>query len=224
MQTLLEITSDGSHTIFVPELNEHYHSTFGAIQESMFVFINSGLKKIDKTITRVHILEMGFGTGLNTLLTCIESVKSSRQVHYIGVEKFPLTDTIIHQLNYPKILDPSSSKLFISLHNAPWNQEIKITPNFTLHKIDEGINEVFMTPDTYDLVYFDAFSPDVQPELWSEQIFQKLATAMKAGGILVTYSAKGSVRRAMKNAGFEVEKLPGPPGKREITRATKKIS
>ena len=222
MQTRLEITSDGSHTLFVPELNEHYHSTFGAVQESMLVFIQSGFDKINKTIVPVHILEMGFGTGLNAFLTCIEADKSSRQVHYTGMEKFPLSDKIIKQLNYPEILDPSFFEIFRLLHHVAWDQEIRITANFTLHKIEKGIHEVFLNPETFDLVYYDAFGPEVQPELWTDEIFRKIASAMKPDGILVTYSAKGSVRRALKSAGFEVEKLPGPTGKREITQATKK--
>ena len=222
MQTRLEITSDGSHTLFVRELNEHYHSTFGAVQESMHVFIQSGFDEIDKTIVPVNILEMGFGTGLNALLTLINSEKNSRQVHYTGVEKFPLSDGIIEQLNYPQILNPSFVKIFRSLHNSGWNQEIKITADFTLFKINKDLQDLIFNPDTFDLVYYDAFGPKVQPELWTDQIFQKITNAMKPGGILVTYSVKGSVRRALKSTGFEVKKLPGPPGKREITRATKK--
>jgi tRNA U34 5-methylaminomethyl-2-thiouridine-forming methyltransferase MnmC len=222
MQTRLEITSDGSHTLFVPALNEHYHSTFGAVQESMTVFIQYGFDKTDEAIFPVHILEMGFGTGLNALLTLIKSEKSSRPVHYTGVEKFPLPFGIIEQLNYPQLLDTGSMEKFHSLHKAAWNQEIKITADFTLCKIENDLQEVLLNPYTFDLVYYDAFGPEVQPELWNDQIFRKIAMVMKPCGILVTYSAKGSVRRALKNVGLEVEKLPGPPGKREVTRAIKK--
>ena len=222
MQTRIEITNDGSHTLFVTELNEHYHSTFGAVQESMVVFIQSGLNYLDHIRTPLQILEMGFGTGLNAFLTCLECEKFSRQINYTGVEKFPLSKGITDLLNYPGFIDPSTQSVFRLIHKAPWNQETNITGNFMLHKIDKDIRDILPENDTYDLVYFDAFGPDVQPELWTEEVFQKVALSMKKGGILVTYSVKGSVRRALKNSGFEVEKIPGPPGKREIARATKK--
>ena len=222
MQTLLEITGDGSHTLFVPELKEHYHSTFGALQESELVFIRSGFDKIDATQDNLHILEMGFGTGLNAFLTCLESARSSRKVDYLGVEKFPLQPEIINKLNYPDILEPASSGIFKSIHEAPWDLEVMITENFFLQKIKCDIIDLKLNPENFDLVYYDAFGPEVQPELWTDSVFTSIAKAMKTGGILVTYSAKGAVRRALKNSGFDVEKLPGPPGKREITRATKK--
>ena len=222
MLTRIEITSDGSHTLFVPELNEHYHSTFGAVQESLLIFMQSGFDKIDQAIVPVRILEMGFGTGLNAFLTCLRSGNTSRPVYYTGIEKFPLSSDIIEQLNYPRVLDDASVELFRSLHHAKWNGEVRITDNFMLHKIESDMQDVILDQDSFDLFYYDAFGPDIQPELWTYQIFQKIARAMKQNGILVTYSAKGSVRRALKSAGFEVEKLSGPPGKREITRALKK--
>jgi len=222
MQTRIEITNDGSHTLFVPELNEHYHSTFGAVQESRVVFIQSGLNFLDPARSPLQILEVGFGTGLNAFLTCLECEKSSRQIHYTGVEKFPLSKGITDLLNYPDFIDHSMQPVFRLIHNAPWNLATSITGNFRLLKIDKDIRDIFPENTTYDLVYFDAFGPEVQPELWTEEIFQKIAFSMKNGGILVTYSVKGAVRRALKNSGFEVEKIPGPPGKREITRATKK--
>ena len=221
MQTRIETTNDGSHTLFVPELNEHYHSTFGAVQESRVVFIQSGWNYINPSNSPLNILEMGFGTGLNAFLTCLECEKFSRQIRYTGVEKFPLSKGITDLLNYPGFIDKSTQPVFKLIHDAPWNQETSITGNFRLHKIDKDIRDIFPENNTYDLVYFDAFGPNVQPELWIEEVFQKIALSMKNGGILVTYSVKGSVRRALKNSGFETEKIPGPPGKREITRATK---
>lgn len=222
MQTRLEITSDGSHTLFVPELNEHYHSTFGAIQESSHIFIRFGFDTADKKIIPLRILEIGFGTGLNAFLTCLNAEQISRQVHFTGVEKFPLSPEITDQLNYPQFVRPLSPELFRSLHLAGWNRETKITEHFFLHKIRGDILDTALDPASFELVYFDAFGPEVQPELWTEDAFSLISKAVRQGGILVTYSAKGSVRRALKKAGFEVEKIPGPPGKREITRAIKK--
>ena len=222
MLTRIEITNDGSHTLYVPALNEHYHSTFGAVQESLLIFIQSGFDMMDQAIVPVRILEMGFGTGLNALLTCLRSENTSRPVYYTGIEKFPLSSEIIEQLNYPQVLDNASVELFRSLHYAKWNEEVRVTGDFMLHKIESDMQDVLLDPDSFDLVYYDAFGPEIQPELWTYQIFQKIARAMKQNGILMTYSAKGSVRRALKSAGFEVEKLSGPQGKREITRASKK--
>jgi tRNA U34 5-methylaminomethyl-2-thiouridine-forming methyltransferase MnmC len=222
MELELVITGDGSHTLFVPGLKEHYHSTFGAIQESMHVFIEAGLLSIGD-IPEINILEIGFGTGLNALLTLAVSQNRGVKVNYDAVEPFPLTDTILKQLNYGdnELVHPFSDQ-FNLFHQAAYNEIVPITPAFSLRKIKEGI-EVGDLPDNhYQLVYFDAFAPEVQPELWTEPVFRKIYLSMKPGGILTTYCCKGSVRRAMIAAGFSVEKLPGPPGKREIVRAMKK--
>ncbi|MCX6252685.1 MAG: tRNA (5-methylaminomethyl-2-thiouridine)(34)-methyltransferase MnmD [Bacteroidetes bacterium] len=221
MDVQLVMTGDGSHTLFVPDLKEHYHSTFGAIQESMHVFINAGLLSLEDHKS-LNILEIGFGTGLNALITLAICKNKKIKVNYDAVEPFPLDKKITQQLNYCgfELVQPFLNE-FRLLHRAPYDTVFPVTPNFFLKKIMEGI-ELFDLPDKhYQIVYFDAFAPDVQPELWRENIFRKIYLSMKDEGILTTYSAKGSVRRAMKVAGFSVEKLAGPPGKREITRAKK---
>lgn len=215
------LTADGSHSLFVPGIGEHYHSTYGAISESMHVFIHSGLRQPSLAKKCIQIFEVGFGTGLNAFLTLMDIERDPREVHYTAVETYPLTDNVIRSLNYPEKVLPGSESLFLELHNACWNQETGITKLFSIHKIHKKLEDAELKPGIFDLVYFDAFGPEVQPELWTERIFSKLYNAMKPGGILVTFSCKGSVRRSMRNAGFMVEKLPGPPGKREITRARK---
>jgi len=221
MNPELKITDDGSHTLFVPRLNEHYHSTYGAIQESRHVFIEAGLNQIISGQTAIRILEVGFGSGLNAFLSLIEAEKSGKTIHYISTEPFPLNQNITNQLNYPELLAEGPSSLFKNIHDAEWNKETQVTDHFFLHKILNGIDKTELIEKSFDLVFFDAFGPEVQPELWTEDIFRKIFLSLKRGGILVTYSAKGSVRRALKNSGFSVEKIPGPAGKREITRAFK---
>ena len=215
------ITDDGSHTLFVPELKEHYHSTFGAIQESRHVFIEAGLKQIIPGHTHVKILEVGFGTGLNAFLSLIEAEKSEKTFHYTSIDPFPLTHDITSQLNYSELSGIETSSLFKKIHDVEWDRENEITDHFFLHKIQNRIEKTGLEDSSFDLVFFDAFGPDVQPELWTEEIFRKIFLSLKRGGILVTYSVKGSVRRALKNSGFSVKKIPGPAGKREMTRAIK---
>ncbi|HEX2395467.1 MAG TPA: tRNA (5-methylaminomethyl-2-thiouridine)(34)-methyltransferase MnmD [Bacteroidales bacterium] len=214
------ITGDGSHTILVPGLNEHYHSTFGAITESKHIFLNTGLKKFTGR-TRITIFEVGFGTGLNAFLTCIEAKKLSLSVEYHSLEKYPLEPAFALSLNYPSMIDSASANnLFRQLHSTPWDEAICINENFKLHKIKADLTE-YEHKKNYDLVYFDAFGPDKQPELWTAEIFTKIYRSLNKGSMLVTYSVKGEVRRALSSAGFIVEKLPGPEGKREILRAVK---
>ncbi len=212
----IRTTADGSHTLFIPELNEPYHSVNGAITESEHIFIRNGLLFMKKE--KISILEFGFGTGLNALLTAMEAKKRELSIHYTAIEKYPLTTKEVASLNYPQILGEEANPLFIKIHEASWDENIEIFPGFTLHKINNGFLETDHFPVT-DLVYFDAFAPEIQPELWSEELFKKIARNMNNNGILVTYSSKGSVKRALQSAGFNVEKVPGPPGKREITRA-----
>lgn len=214
------ITEDGSTTLFIPELNEHYHSIHGALQESMHIFIREGYKQIRNF--PAHIFEAGFGTGLNVFLTYLVSEKEGKSIHYTAIEKYPLEDHFVSLLNYPEKTDPAKAEVFLAIHDAPWEQDIRISENFILHKRKGDLREVQLQNSSYDLVYFDAFGPDVQPELWTEEIFRMLCESMKEGACLVTYSVKGSVTRALKAAGFSIEKLPGPPGKREMTRATKR--
>jgi len=222
MDVELVVTGDGSHTLFIPVLKEHYHSTFGAIRESKHIFIDSGLLYFPDH-SELTVVETGFGTGLNALLTIIESDHHSFKINYIAVEPYPLERAIYQQLNYPeKIGLPESLPLYNAIHEDQYNNKNSITSWFSLVNIKEKLEDIILSAETVDLVYFDVFSPGIQPELWTEKIFRKLFDSMKPGGILVTYSVKGSVLRILKNVGFIVEKLPGPPGKREITRALKK--
>ena len=211
------LTEDGSHTIFVPEMGEHFHSVHGALQESFHIFINHGYKKVD--CNPISILEIGFGTGLNAFLTLLESISVSRGVYYESWEAFPLTAEESGQLNYPDLLN-TGRNFFDAIHQAEWGKDIDLTSGFTLKKVEADIR-TFVSDRFYDLVYFDAFGPDYQPELWQTPIFERIAACMKKDSRLVTYSAKGQVRRNLREAGFLIEKAPGPPGKREITIAIK---
>lgn len=232
MRTILETTEDGSHTLYVPELEEHYHSTHGAIQESMHVFIDTGLRHCNNE--HIHLLEIGFGTGLNGLLTLLEAEKLHKKIFYHSLERFPLTETAAMQLNYPEQIatgakalpvadEKITAQLFCLLHQSHWERATAITPSFTLLKEETDFShpEQFQPPRQYDLIYFDAFAPEKQPEMWQETIFQRLYTLCADNAILTTYCAKGAVRRMLQSAGFIVERLPGPPGKREMLRATK---
>jgi len=214
-------TKDGSYTIHIPEWNEQYHSKHGAIKEAYHVFIEMGLNFLDISDTQetIHVLEMGFGTGLNAYITSIESKKIPHRIIYTGVEAYPISIQIVEQLNYPEELSESKD-VFFKMHDSPWEEEITISDRFKLIKNKRTFEDIDFI-NQFHLIYFDAFGARVQPELWTEDIFQKMFKALKNQGVLVTYSAKGSVRRAMINVGFKVERLPGPPGKREMLRAVK---
>lgn len=218
MKRQVKTTGDGSSTIYVPELDEHYHSTFGAIQESMHVFIESGLRQMTKS--DLSIFEMGFGTGLNCLLTYLNA--GSNSIHYSSIEKYPVEKDMAVELNFSHILNLTQSQLdiFDNLHSCPWNTSTAIDKNFVLHKI-KGDIKGFVHTTKYDLVYFDAFAPEVQPNLWTPDIFKYIYESLNEGGVLTTYCAKGVIRRTLQVSGFKVERLPGPPGKREMLRATK---
>lgn len=217
-------TKDGSNTLYVPELNEHYHSVHGAMQESQHVFIKHGLEHALEQKPDVKILEVGFGTGLNAILTFPYALAQKAFVQYDTLEKYPLTREVVAQLHFEKfILNPELLDYYKQMHAAPWNEPVDLIPYFTLQKIHETLEE-FCPPDAYyDVIYFDAFAPEKQPELWTEEVFTKLYKAVRPGGVLVTYCAKGSFKRALKAAGFVVEALPGPPGKREMTRGTRPV-
>ncbi|WP_242926454.1 tRNA (5-methylaminomethyl-2-thiouridine)(34)-methyltransferase MnmD [Pontibacter vulgaris] len=217
-------TKDGSNTLYVPELNEHYHSVHGALQESQHVFIKHGLEHALLQKKDIKILEIGFGTGLNAILSLPFSLAQKAFIQYDTLEKHPLTADVIADLDYDKlILNQELQDYFMRMHKAPWNEPIDIIPYFTLQKIHETLEEFCSPGSYYDVVYFDAFAPEKQPELWEEEMFVKLYKAMRPGGILVTYCAKGSFKRTLKAAGFQVEALPGPPGKREMTRGLKPV-
>lgn len=220
MKTELQNTADGSHTLFVPGLNEHYHSSFGAVQESLHVFIRSGLMSLPTEMPEVNILEMGFGTGLNALLSWM--FREKRRIRYTTYEAFPLENNLIKTLNYSALPDfENTGDFFHGIHDAPWNQKVMIEPDFEIEKCHQLFEFAHLPENYFHLVYYDAFSPDVQPGLWTLQVFQKVFAACCYGAILVTYSAKGEVKRNLQNAGFTIEKLPGPPGKRHILRGRK---
>lgn len=213
-------TNDGSTTLFVPSLDEHYHSIHGAYNEAMHVFIDAGLNSINEE--PIHLLEIGFGTGLNALLTLRESIQFSQSIRYTGVEAYPVTEEEVEIMNYRKLVNSSVGDLYTHMHQAQWNKPTEITPLFQLHKQQKTFDQI-EDIEAFDLIYFDAFAPSAQPELWTVPIFNKMFSALKDGGILVTYCAQGQVKRNMKEAGFIVERLPGPPGKREMTRASKPL-
>lgn len=221
MQRDLILTKDGSHTIAIPAMNVTYHSLHGAIQESQHVFIEAGLKQFSNQHHTLYIFEMGFGTGLNALLTYMEIQKSGQQVYYTAIELFPLEENQITTLNYCEQLNRKDLEpVFHQLHNSEWEKDIAIENNFTLRKSASSLLN-FSTIQPFNLIYFDAFAPTAQPELWTKEIFEKLYTALQSAGMLVTYCSKSDVRRAIKSAGFIVEKIPGPRGKREMVRAKK---
>lgn len=216
MDRTLVDTEDGSHSLYVPLLDEQYHSRHGAIQESQHVFLQMGLAPREES--QVRILEIGFGTGLNALLTALAP---SPAIDYIGVEAYPIRAEEAAQLNYAGLV-PEGQPVFDWLHTSPWGEwsNCPQVDGFRLFKLAERF-ENFDLDEAVHLIYFDAFAPDKQPELWTEAMFQKMARLLLPGGTLVTYSAKGSVRRTLQSVGLEIEKLPGPPGKREMLRALK---
>lgn len=226
------ITSDGSTTIHLPDWNEQYHSKHGAIQEAYHVFIKAGFEKVFEVISNkseinsnnISILEIGFGTGLNAFITFLEGYKKNLKIDYVGVEAYPILESEIQKLNYVselKVLE--HKKVFDKLHISSWEDKNEISYIFNLTKRKQFFEDI-NDENTYHLIYFDAFGATNQPELWTEDIFLKMFNALKENGVLTTYSAKGSVRRAMQAVGFTVERLPGPPGKREMLRAIKRTT
>jgi tRNA U34 5-methylaminomethyl-2-thiouridine-forming methyltransferase MnmC len=213
-------TLDGSTTIHLTDWDECYHSKHGAIQEAQHVFIKNGLALFPNQ--EVALLEIGFGTGLNAFITLLESEKRNQTIHYVGVEAYPVAAEEVLQMNYVVELNAGDQlELFQKMHQCPWGEGTILKDNFTLLKRQqffENITDI----DCFDLIYFDAFGYRVQPELWSTAIFEKMYKALKSGGVLVTYAARGVVKRSMIEVGFTVEKLAGPPGKREMFRAFKK--
>lgn len=216
------VTGDGSHSLFNRELNETYHSTHGAVQESKHVFLAMGFDYVNQQHNQrpVRILEIGFGTGLNAWLTCLHTQQTLTPTRYTSLETFPLPADIWKQLTYATT--PDALAVFHALHQAPWEDEVTITPHFILIKRQIAVQEITLPDDSCDLIYFDAFAPNKQPEMWELPVFQKLYRALAAGGVLVTYCAKGQVKRDLRATGFVVEALQGPPGKREMIRAIKR--
>lgn len=217
-QRQLILTDDGSHSVVMRDMNVTYHSTHGAIRESQHVFIGAGLNRVKEIFPHepLHMLEMGFGTGLNAFLTAIEAYRHPYPISYSAIEAYPLEMATAAALNYPDYL--GHEDIFSNLHVAPWNAAVSIHDSFSIYKLATDLLD-YTCRDKFHLIYFDAFAPEAQPQLWTEAVFHKLAGCMHPGGILVTYCSKGIVRRAMQAAGWQVAKLPGPPGKREMVRA-----
>jgi tRNA U34 5-methylaminomethyl-2-thiouridine-forming methyltransferase MnmC len=217
----LELSRDGSHTLYSDKYDSHYHSIYGAIDESIHVFISAGLYyQYRKGLRSVTIFEMGLGTGLNAYLTLLEAQKLGIQVKYISVETDPITIDKAKELNYAKIIDVGSQMSFDKIHNSPWATQTKLSDNFTLEKHNTSIQN-FTFDHSIDIIYFDAFAPSSQPELWESDIHKELYEALKTSGILVTYCAKGSFKRMLKDTGYKLDMLNGPHKKREMTRAIK---
>ena len=212
-------TLDGSTTIYLKDWDECYHSKFGAIQEAKHVFINNGLSLFENSA--ISILEIGFGTGLNAFITFLESTRLRLSIHYVGIEAYPVSSDEVLLLNYVSELNAENEiSTFEKMHKSNWEEAIALREDFSLTKRKQFFDAINET-DKFDLIYFDAFGYNSQPELWSTAIFQKMYNALKINGILVTYAARGVVKRSMKEVGFTVEKLEGPPGKREMFRAKK---
>ena len=219
MENKLVITNDGSHSIFNPEINECYHSKHGAIVEAEHVFIRNGFSVVNKQ--NLNILEIGFGTGLNALLTSQKAVQKKVTVNYQTMELYPVIEDNYSKLNFTDLIGIEKQSLLI-LHETPWEEKCKINDFFILTKFNTDL-ENYTSDTKFDIIYFDAFSPEKQPELWTNTIFMKMYNYLKEDGFLVTYCAKGIVKRTMKAVGFEIIVLDGPPGKRQMTRANKSI-
>ncbi|MFC4666160.1 tRNA (5-methylaminomethyl-2-thiouridine)(34)-methyltransferase MnmD [Falsiporphyromonas endometrii] len=224
------ITEDGSPTLYSEVTGEHYHSTHGAINESMHIFIKEGLEYYLNSLgpgcffcspAPIRIFEIGFGTGLNALLTLLKAEELKQRIYYYSVEKYPISLKCANQLDYH--LDGKDPyyvrEQFEALHRAEWDEPVALTPYFTVHKILGDIEKIKF-PDKVDVFYMDAFSPEAQGNLWEQEIFDQMAKHANTGAVLTTYCSKGIVRRRLETAGFRVERIPGPTGKRHITRAT----
>ena len=211
-------TEDGSSSIFSEDINEHYHSIYGARNESQHVFIDYGIAQI-KEKKNIRVLEIGYGTGLNALLTAVYALENNVKVEYYGVEAFPLSKEISMSLTFAK--ENSEKNLYIDIVEVEWNKLVSIHDYFKINKIDKRIQDCNFEKDFFDVVYFDAFSPDAQPEMWTKEIFSKITNSMKTNSLLTTYSVKGEVKRNLKACSMHIEKCPGPKGKREILNAIK---
>ena len=223
MEREIRTTSDGSKTLHINDLNENYHSHHGALQEAQHVFIDNGLNLINGC--EINILELGFGTGLNVLVSIDEFLKTDKnhKIHYFTLEKYPINIDEVTELNYGSLFSKNEmSEIFLKIHNAHWSKKTEIWPNFFLTKYQADFFELKnLDLPKIDLVYFDCFGARVQPDLWEKPLFELVADTMKSGGLLTTYSSKGSVRRILTALNFKVEKKSGPPGKREMINAIK---
>ncbi len=220
----LVLTNDGSHTLYTKKYDEHYHSIHGSIGESKHVFIQSGYRwyiNRNPSVEDILVFEVGLGTGLNALLTLVESATLNVSTNYTSIEAFPISNELIASLNFIERLALSDYEAaFNAIHKCEWSKLNKITPTFALAKLLYKLEDITLE-QKYHVIYFDAFAPDKQPEMWQEDIFIAMYKALLNGGCLVTYCAKGVVKRRLKGVGFRIESIPGPPGKREMTRAVK---
>jgi tRNA U34 5-methylaminomethyl-2-thiouridine-forming methyltransferase MnmC len=209
-------TQNGDVTLYLPDLDETYHSRHGAILESQHVFIENGLKRIDFSINKdLNILEVGFGTGLNALLSYLFAKENDVQIQYHSLEPFPVSLEVISQIDYGKKLNVE--EVFTKLHQEDWNMKNRIAAFFTLHKIQQKIQDFQALPQFYDVIYFDAFAKSKQPEIWEYEVLRKMRDSLKKGGVFVTYAATGQLRRDLINLGFKVENPKGAHFKREMT-------
>lgn len=214
-------TGDGSKTLYLPEMDEQYHSVKGALTESEYVFIEKGYLYHPSKMPVVF--EVGFGTGLNCLLTALQAEKLKRKTTYIAIEKFPVEKELLAALGYGRLISEEAREVYKKIHGCPWDVKAEITPNFSLLKIKGDLPTHDLTGlEKCDVVYFDAFGPDKQPAMWTPAIFRKIYPLCSNGAVFVTYSAKGEVRRQLAACSFEMERLPGPPGKKQMLRGTKK--
>ncbi len=216
-------TADGSHTLFIPSLGEHYHSFHSSVREAWHVYVEAGLKPVcESSSGEVHVFELGFGSGLNALVAALYANEAERRIQYRSIELYPLKPEMSKAMNYPEYLNNAAARpLFDKVNDAVWGRNELVSPHFTLHKFQDDFLIWDAPHDAFDLFFFDAFGFRAQEELWTVGVFRKCYNMLKPGARLVTYASKGLVRRNMQEAGLEVEKLPGPPGKREMVRATK---
>ena len=223
MKREIKTTSDGSKTLYISELNENYHSHHGALQEARHVFIDNGLKTVQNY--EINILELGFGTGLNVLVTIDEFLKTDKNhvIHYSTIEKYPVNECEVTELSYDSFFDePNIKEYYRKLHECEWNKTTELFPNFFFTKYHRDffdLKEIELPK--INLVYYDCFGARVQPDLWEKPLFEMVADKMEMGGLLTTYSSKGSVRRILEELDFKVQKKTGPPGKREMINAIK---
>ena len=214
----IRLTADGSKTLYLPHLDETYHSSHGAIQEAVHVFIEHGLTYVSQKTESITVFEMGFGTGLNALLTALWAQKHQRLIHSIGIEHYPIEEDLWRQMEFVQV--ESEIALYAKIMSSEWGKFQEINPFFELKKIEQTVHDLDLN-EKVDLIYFDAFGPKVQAEMWDLPVLKKMYDMLMPGGIFVTYCAQGQMRRNLKSLGFTLEELPGPPGKREMTRATK---
>jgi tRNA U34 5-methylaminomethyl-2-thiouridine-forming methyltransferase MnmC len=222
MKRELRETADGSMTIYLPEIDEHYHSYHGALQEAIHVFIKNGITCFaDKfsTIQEISVFELGLGTGLNALLTALWANDNNRNVNYFGLEAFPVEADMNLQMNYHNLISNDLATVyFTKIIEDEWEKSVVISERFQIKKMEETIQNLTIS-DQFDIIYFDAFGPRAQEEMWNFEILQKTTSMLNPGGLFVTYCAKGQLKRDLKTLGLNVETLPGPPGKREMTIA-----